>query len=104
MSTTESEFSRLNYNRFMAESVSAPLNIFGARPGPPDAFARSEVMRSRLERYFQLSIFLLLTAGFVAVATTGALDFFSVAFVSLSLLVRGSLLLVGRNVSMPLAW
>jgi transglutaminase-like putative cysteine protease len=88
----------------MAERTAPALNIFGPRPGPPDASARSEIMRSRLERYFDVSVFLLLTAGFATIATTGALDFVSIAVVSLALLVRGWFLLAGRNLSMPLSW
>ncbi len=88
----------------MAERTATALNIFGPRPGPPDASARAGIMRSRLERYFEISVFLLLTCGFVTVAVTGMLDFVSVAVVSLALLVRGWFLLGDRNLSMPLSW
>jgi transglutaminase-like putative cysteine protease len=92
------------YNSHMAERTAPALNIFAPRPGPPDASARSEIMRSRLEHYFEMSVFLLLTSGFVTIATTGALDFVAVAVVSLALLVRGWFLLAGRSLSMPLSW
>jgi protein-glutamine gamma-glutamyltransferase len=88
----------------MAERAPTDLNIFGPRPGPPDASTRSGIMRSRLEQYFEISVFLLLVAGFATIATTGALDFVSIAVVSFALLVRGWLLLAGRNPSMPLSW
>ncbi len=88
----------------MAERTAPVLNIFGPRTGPPDASGRAGIMRSRLEHYFEISVFLLLTCGFATIATTGALDFLSVAVVCLALLVRGWFLLPGRSLSMPLSW
>jgi transglutaminase-like putative cysteine protease len=88
----------------MGERTAPVLNIFGPQAGPLDAAARSAIMRTRLERYFELSVFLLLTSGFITIVGTAALDFFSVAFVSLALLVRGWLLLAGSNLSMPQKW
>ena len=41
-----------------------------------------------IERYFQISLFLLLITGFVTLAGTGKLDIFSVVFVMTALAVR----------------
>jgi hypothetical protein len=50
-----------------------------------------------IERYFQLSLFLLVVAGFATLAGTGKLDVPSIALVLLAVVVRGYLLAHGRE-------
>jgi transglutaminase-like putative cysteine protease len=57
-----------------------------------------------VERYFQLSLFLLIVAGFATLAGTGQLDMPSVAAVCAALAVRGYLLLRGRTLVLPRRW
>ncbi len=57
-----------------------------------------------IERYFQVSLFLLLTIGFLTLTATGKLDFVSVVFVTLSLGVRAIQLARGKQYSIPERW
>ena len=57
-----------------------------------------------IDRYFQISLFLLVVAGFAALATTGQLDAASLVFVGAALAVRGWLLLHQREVSISERW
>lgn len=57
-----------------------------------------------VERYFQLSLFLLIITGFVTLAGTGKLDLFSIGFVLCALAVRAVHLARGQNVVIPERW
>jgi protein-glutamine gamma-glutamyltransferase len=57
-----------------------------------------------VERYFQISLYLLVCTGFATLVTTGKLDILSVAGVTVALLVRGWLLLRHENVKVPERW
>ena len=54
-----------------------------------------------IEQYFQVCLLLLLSTGFITLASTGKLDMLSMLFVSAALLFRGYLLGQGRNVRIP---
>jgi hypothetical protein len=54
-----------------------------------------------IEQYFQVCLLLLLSTGFITLASTGKLDMLSVLFVSIALLYRGYLLGHGRVVRIP---
>lgn len=57
-----------------------------------------------IERYFQVSLFLLLITGFVTLAGTGKLDFTSVAFVLGALAVRAVYLFRDQDLAIPERW
>lgn len=57
-----------------------------------------------MERYFQVSLFLLITTGFATLASTGRLDGLSVAFVGIALILRAYLLLKQREFKIPERW
>ncbi len=59
---------------------------------------------SAVERYFQISLFLLVATGFLTLIATRRLDSLSVLFVILALLLRGYLLLQGRELKIPEKW
>ncbi len=54
-----------------------------------------------IEQYFQVCLLLLLSTGFITLASTGKLDGFSLAFVSIAFLYRGYLLGQGQVVQIP---
>lgn len=54
-----------------------------------------------IEQYFQVCLLLLLSTGFITLASTGKLDMLSMLSVSSALLFRGYLLGQGRNVRIP---
>ena len=54
-----------------------------------------------IERYFEVSLFLLVVTGFVTLLSTGRLDPLSLAMVSLALIARGTLLLRNRSAVIP---
>lgn len=58
----------------------------------------------KLGRYFQVSLFLLVAAGFATLASTGHLDAFSLLFVSGALLLRGCALKRRWHVMLPERW
>ena len=64
---------------------------------------KSESVRERaegsraVERYFQLSLVLMLVTAFLTLASTGRIDPPTVAFVSLALLIRLITLALGRD-------
>lgn len=64
----------------------------------------ASALHSSVERYFKVSLFLLITCGFLALASTGKLDFPSLAFVSLALLVRAVLLVRRGDAKIPERW
>ena len=57
-----------------------------------------------VERYFQVSLFLLITVGFATLFSTGRLDGLSVAFVGVALVARGYLLLKNREIKIAEKW
>lgn len=57
-----------------------------------------------VERYFQVSLFLLIAVGFATLFSTGRLDPISVAFVAIALVVRGYLLLKSSEFKIPERW
>ncbi len=85
----------------MAEWATAPG--FLTLPASRNGDAR-ENARSKLDRLFEIALFLLIVTGFIAVASSGALDGFSVALVALALLARGYLLAKRKAVSLPESW
>jgi transglutaminase-like putative cysteine protease len=59
---------------------------------------------SAIDRYFQVSLYLLIVTGFVTLASTGKLDAPALLLVSLALLYRGYLLIRGRTLQLPDRW
>ena len=57
-----------------------------------------------IERFFQTSLYLLVLCGFLLLASTGRLDALSLLVVSAALLLRGGLLLRGREFTIPEQW
>jgi transglutaminase-like putative cysteine protease len=57
-----------------------------------------------MERYFQISLFLLIATGFATLMGTNRLDFLSVVFVCVALTLRGYLLLKNREFKIPEKW
>lgn len=74
----------------------------------PDATSLSSAaagsMHRSIERYFEISLYLLITAGFATLAGTGKLDLMSTAFVFMALIVRGYFLISNRQVVIPERW
>jgi len=71
--------------------------------GPP-ALRKQRDIASVIERYFQVSLFLLIAVGFATLFSTGRLDPISVLFVALALVMRGYLLLQNRDFKIPERW
>jgi hypothetical protein len=61
-------------------------------------------IEAAVERYFQVSLFLLITTGFATLASTGRLDALSVGFVGIALILRAYLLLKQREFKIPERW
>ena len=61
-------------------------------------------IEAAVERYFQVSLFLLVTIGFATLASTGRLDALSVLFVGIALILRAYLLLKQREFKIPERW
>jgi hypothetical protein len=59
------------------------------------------VVPPAIEQYFQVCLLLLLSTGFITLASTGKLDMLSLVFVSIALLYRGYLLGQGQVVRIP---
>ncbi len=76
-----------------------PLGLAGN--GQPQ---RSRDIAAIVERYFQISLFLLIATGFITLMGTNRLDALSVLFVCAALLLRGYLLLKGREFKIPEKW
>ena len=57
-----------------------------------------------IERYFNVSLFLLVLSGFVMLASTGSLDLLAVTGVGFALFARGYFLLTRRDVRIPESW
>lgn len=82
----------------MADSIH-PLGLIGA-PAP----RRTRDVAAVVERYFQVSLFLLIAVGFATLFSTGRLDSLSVLFVGIALVLRGYLLLKNREFKIPEKW
>ena len=61
-------------------------------------------MAQAIERYFTVSLFLLVLSGFGALASTGGLDLPAVTLVSLCLILRGYQLVTRREFAIPERW
>ena len=61
-------------------------------------------MAKAIERYFNVSLFLLVLGGFVTLALTGGLDLVAVTGVGLALILRGYQLLTQRDFVIPERW
>ena len=61
-------------------------------------------MAQTIERYFTVSLFLLVLSGFGALASTGGLDLPAVTLVSLCLILRGYQLVARREFAIPERW
>jgi hypothetical protein len=59
------------------------------------------VVPPAIEQYFQVCLLLLLSTGFITLASTGKLDMLSLLFVSIALLYRGYLLGQGQVIQIP---
>jgi transglutaminase-like putative cysteine protease len=70
----------------------------------PPAARQAPTFRNTIEQYFQISLFLLVTTGFVTLTTTGRLDAVSLVTVSAALLLRAYLMLRGRTLQIPERW
>src|SRR3954447_4397460 len=57
-----------------------------------------------VERFFQTSLYLLVLSGFMLLASTGRLDVLSMLVVSAAVLIRGILLVRGREFTIPEQW
>ncbi|HWR15388.1 MAG TPA: DUF3488 and transglutaminase-like domain-containing protein [Terriglobales bacterium] len=57
-----------------------------------------------VERYFQVSLYLLIATGFLTLIATGRLDFLSILVVTLAILFRGFLLLRKTELKIPERW
>ncbi len=68
-------------------------------PARPHALSASPI-----ERYFELSLYLLLVTGFATLAATGRLDPASLLFVALAFIVRGWMLARARDHRIPERW
>jgi transglutaminase-like putative cysteine protease/uncharacterized membrane protein len=66
--------------------------------------AISRTTPTAVERYFEISLYLLIVTGFVTLATTGKLDALSILFVSAGLLFRGYLILRRQNLVLTETW
>ena len=84
----------------MADSLH-PLSSIDASPSRR---SQNTAIASIVERYFQISLFLLITTGFVTLMSTNRLDALSVIFVCLALSFRGYLLLKQRELKIPEKW
>jgi len=75
-----------------------PLGLTGNEP------QRTRDVAAIVERYFQISLFLLIATGFITLMGTNRLDGLSVLFVCAALLLRGYLLLKDREFKIPEKW
>ena len=62
---------------------------------------QSSPASTAIERYFQVSLYLLIATGFATLASTGRLDAPALILVTLALLCRGYLLVRGRTLQLP---
>ena len=57
-----------------------------------------------IQRYFEVSLYLLVLTGFGTLASTGGLDFATVLLVGIALLLRGYFLATRRALNIPERW
>ena len=57
-----------------------------------------------IQRYFEISVYLLVVAGFVTLASTGGLDLAILSFAGFALLLRGYGLVARQPLLIPEAW
>jgi len=69
-----------------------------ARPG------KAGGLSGAIERYFEISLYLLVVTGFITLSSTGKLDLPSLALVTGALLFRGYLLVRNRHLLIPERW
>jgi transglutaminase-like putative cysteine protease len=77
---------------------SEPLSILNPARAPAPG------LRPALDRFFEISLYLLVATGFFTLAGTGRLDALSLVVVSTALFWRGYLLLRDRRVVIPERW
>ncbi|MGH9669346.1 MAG: transglutaminase TgpA family protein, partial [Terriglobales bacterium] len=70
----------------------------------PEASPPASLGQSAIERYYEISLYLLIVTGFTTLASTGKLDALSVVFFAATLVFRGYLLLKGRTLVIPVRW
>ena len=70
----------------------------------PESNPQASLGQGVIERYYELSLYLLIVTGFTTLASTGKLDALSVAFFAAALALRGFLLLKGRTPVIPVRW
>lgn len=70
----------------------------------PEPNPSASLGQSVIERYYEISLYLLIVTGFTTLASTGKLDAFSVVFFAAVLALRGYLLLKGRTPVIPVRW
>jgi protein-glutamine gamma-glutamyltransferase len=73
------------------------LETYIAKPG-------KVTLPTAIQRYFDVSLYLLVLTGFATLASTGALDFPAVVLVAMALFVRGYFLAANRTVVLPDRW
>jgi transglutaminase-like putative cysteine protease len=78
-------------SRFLTEAEASALGV--AKTAPP-----------AIERYFQITLFLLLITGFITLAGTGKLDPFSLVFVASAFALRAVHLNRGQQYVIPERW
>lgn len=61
-------------------------------------------LRSAIDQYFEIALFLLVTTGFATLATTGQLDVPSIVLVGLALALRGYLLIARKQLVIADRW
>ena len=83
----------------LQHAAPAPSSRF---PSPPQGLAQGSLAPSDpVDRYFELSLFFLLAIGFVTLAGTGKLDFFTLALMAGALAGRAILLWRGSSFLLP---
>ncbi|HEY3929039.1 MAG TPA: DUF3488 and transglutaminase-like domain-containing protein [Candidatus Koribacter sp.] len=75
-----------------------------AVPEKMDLFTAPRIVPEPIERFFQVSLFLLLITGFVTLAGTGKLDIFSVLFVLGALAIRAVQWVKRKELVIPERW
>src|SRR6516165_3878574 len=73
------------------------LEIYTARPD-------TTTLTSAIQRYFNVSLYLLVLTGFTTLASTGALDFPAVLLVGMALFLRGYFLATKKTVLLSEGW
>jgi protein-glutamine gamma-glutamyltransferase len=70
----------------------------------PNPLASKGAVPDDIERFFQVSLYLLLVTAFFTLVTTGKLDSFSMMIVAVALLFRGYLISKNREIRIPERW